>query len=238
MSSKRRKEKSYSIHGMQSILSAFISRHQFAIKPYDSYGTNRASTGCLFRYLEQFGYVKKKKKNTHTQWKIRIYKSTSLFQITVGYNQWCPRLHHKKRTSDSLNAYSISNSLNTHSTSNSLKKKRRKRWDGRESGLFQKKKKRGMEEKVVDFKKKKRGKGDKGERHNEKKTRRRRRGKKRWGQRREKEEEADEKAVEPERKKERKEKKRCIREGEEDGRKARSAAQSMHHPPPPPPPPS
>ena len=153
MSSKRRKEKSYSIHGMQSILSAFISRHQFAIKPYDFYGTNRASTGCFFRYLEQFGYVKKKK----TQWKIRRYKSTSLFQITVGYNQWCPRLHHKKRTSNSLNAYSISNSLNTHSTSNSLKKKRRKRWDGRESGLFQKKKKRGMEEKVVDFKKRRGG---------------------------------------------------------------------------------
>ena len=82
---------------MQSILSAFISRHQFAIKPYDSYATNRASTGCLSRCLEQFGYVKKT-----TQWKIRIYKSTSLFQITVGYNQWCPRLHHKKRTSNSL----------------------------------------------------------------------------------------------------------------------------------------
>ena len=116
MSSKRRKEKSYSIHGMQSILSAFISRHQFAIKPYDSYGTNRASTGCLFRYLEQFGYVKEKKK---TQWKIRRYKSTSLFQITVGYNQWCPQLHHKKL---------ISNSLNTHSTSNSLKKKKKMGW--------------------------------------------------------------------------------------------------------------
>ena len=43
MSSKRRREKSYSIHGMQSILSAFINRHQFAIKPYDSYGTNRAT---------------------------------------------------------------------------------------------------------------------------------------------------------------------------------------------------
>ena len=42
------------------------------------------------------------KKKTHTQWKIRRYKSTSLFQITVGYNQWCPRLHHKKRTSNSL----------------------------------------------------------------------------------------------------------------------------------------
>ena len=90
MSSKWRKEKSYSIHGMQSILSAFINRHQFAIKPYDSYVTNRASNGCLFRYLEQFGYVKK-----NTQWKIRRYKSTSLFQITVGYNQWCHRLHQK-----------------------------------------------------------------------------------------------------------------------------------------------
>ena len=63
MSSKRRKEKSYSIHGMHSILSAFISRHQFAIKPYDSYATNRASTGCLFRCLKQFGHVKKKKYN-------------------------------------------------------------------------------------------------------------------------------------------------------------------------------
>ena len=138
---------------MPSLLSAFISRHQFAIKPYDSYGTDRASTGCLFRYLEQFGYVKKKKKNT--QWKIHRYKSTSLFQITVGYNQWCPRLHHKKRTS---------NSLNTHSTSHSLKKKRRKRG--------------GWKRKWLISKKKKRGKGDKGERHNEKKTRRRRRGKK------------------------------------------------------------
>ena len=86
---------------MQSILSAFISRHQFAIKPYDSYATNRASTICLSRCLKQFGYVKKKKKK-HTQWKIRRYKSTSLFQITIGYNQWCPRLHHKKRTSNSL----------------------------------------------------------------------------------------------------------------------------------------
>ena len=46
--------KYYSIHGMQSILSAFISRHRFAIKSYDSYVTNQASTGCLFRYLEQF----------------------------------------------------------------------------------------------------------------------------------------------------------------------------------------
>ena len=134
MSSKRRKEKSYRIHGMQSILSAFISRHLFAIKPYDSYGTNRASTGCFFRYLEQFGYVKKK-----TQWKIRRYKSTSLFQITVGYNQWCPRLHHKKRTRNSLNAYSISNSLNTHSTSNSLKKKRRKRGGWKRKWLISKK---------------------------------------------------------------------------------------------------
>ena len=146
MSSKWRKEKSYSIHGMQSILSAFINRHQFAIKPYDSYVISRARNGCLLRYLEQFRYVTQKK---NTQWKIRRYKSTSLLQITVGYNQWCPRLHHKKRTSDSLNTYSTSDSLNTYSTSNSLKKKRRKRWgwkrkwfiskeekerDGRESG--------------------------------------------------------------------------------------------------------
>ena len=60
MSSKRRKEKSYSIHGMQSISSAFINRHQFTIKPYDFYVTNWASNGFLFGYLEQFGYVKEK----------------------------------------------------------------------------------------------------------------------------------------------------------------------------------
>ena len=32
MSSKQRKEKSYSIHGMQSTLNDFINRRQFAIK--------------------------------------------------------------------------------------------------------------------------------------------------------------------------------------------------------------
>ena len=77
MSSKQRREKSYSIHGMRSILSAFISRHRFVIKPYHSHMTNRASTGYLFRYLKQFGYVKKK----NAQWKIRRHKSISLFQM-------------------------------------------------------------------------------------------------------------------------------------------------------------
>ena len=155
MSSKQRKEKSYNIHGMQSISSVFISRHQFAIKPYDSYATNRVGTGCLFRCLKQFGLVKKKK---NIQWKIHRYKSTSLFRITAGYNQWCPRLHHKEHTVQAIpsmhtvqvipsNVYSTSNSLNTHSTRNSLKKKKKMRWkrkwfiskeekegDGRESG--------------------------------------------------------------------------------------------------------
>ena len=147
MSSKQRKEKFYSIHGMQSILSAFITRHQFAIKPYDSYATNRASTGCLSRCLEQFGYVKK-----NTQWKIRRYKSTSLFQITIGYNQWCPRLHHKKRTSNSLKCIQFPQYTQY------------KRFP-------QKEEKDEMEEKVVDLQKKKRGREDKGERHNEKKAR-------------------------------------------------------------------
>ena len=52
------------------------------------------STGRLFRCLKQFGHVKEK----NIQWKIHRNKSTSLFQVTVGYNQWCPRLHHKKHT--------------------------------------------------------------------------------------------------------------------------------------------
>ena len=114
----------------------------------------------------------------YIQWKIHRNKSTSLFQITAGYNQWCPRLHHRGHTVQAIpsNTYSTSNSLNTHSTSNSLKKKRKMRWkrkwfiskeekegDGRESGSFQKKK---------------RGREDKGERNNEKKARRRRRGEK------------------------------------------------------------
>ena len=34
----------------------------------------------------------------YIQWEIRRHKSTSLFQITAGYNQWCPRLHHKRYT--------------------------------------------------------------------------------------------------------------------------------------------
>ena len=144
MSSKRRKEKSYSIHGMQSILSAFISRHQFAIKPYDSYATNRVSTGCLSRCLEQFGYVKKKK--THNgkfiDIKVHLY-SKSRFVTINGVLDYII----KSVQAIPSNAYSTSNSLNTHSTSNSLKKKKKMRWkrkwfiskeekegDGRESG--------------------------------------------------------------------------------------------------------
>ena len=72
MNSKQRKEKSCSIHGTRSILSAFISRRWFVIKPYHSYVTNRASASYLFRYFEQFGYVKKKK---NAQWKSRRHKS-------------------------------------------------------------------------------------------------------------------------------------------------------------------
>ena len=94
-------------------------------------------------------------KKKHTQWKIRRYKSTSLLQITVGYNQWCPRLHHTKHTSDSLS---------TCGTNNSLKKKKKKKKVGWKRKWF--------------ISKEKRGRGDKGERHKEKRARRRRRGKK------------------------------------------------------------
>ena len=61
MSSKQRKEKSCSIPGTRSILSVFISRHRFVIKPYHFYVMSLASTGYLFRYFEKSGYVKKKK---------------------------------------------------------------------------------------------------------------------------------------------------------------------------------
>ena len=190
---------------MQSILRALISRHQFAIKPYDSYGTNRASIGCLFRYLEQFGYVKKKKKKTHNgkfaDIKVHLYCKSRLVTINgvldyiIKSVQAIPSIH----TVQAIPS----------------KRKEEKDGDGRESGLFQKKKKRG--------------KGNKGERHNEKKTRRRRRGK-RWGQRREKEEEADEKAVEPERKEEKKrEEERYRREG---GRRKESEEWGAKHAPP------
>ena len=100
MSSKRRKEKSYSIHGMQSILSAFISRHQFAIKPYDSYGTNRASTGCLFRYLEQFGYVTKKTHygkfvdiKVHLYFKSRLVTINGVLDYIIKSVQAIPSMH-------------------------------------------------------------------------------------------------------------------------------------------------
>ena len=140
MSSKRRKEKSYSIHGMQSILGTFISRHQFTIKPYDSQATSGASNGCLFRCLKQFERVRKKK---YIQWKIHRDKSTSLFQITAGYNQWCPRLHHR----------------GAYSTSNSLKYLQYKQFPQyiQYKQFPQKEEKDEMEEKVVHFKRRKRG---------------------------------------------------------------------------------
>ena len=75
-----------------------------------------------------------KKKNI--QWKIHRNKSTSLFQVTIGYNQWCPRLHDKKHTVQAIP------SMRT------VQAKKKKRGG----------KKKGMEEKVVDFKKKKEGK--------------------------------------------------------------------------------
>ena len=139
MSSKRRKEKSYSIHGMQSILSAFISRHQFPVKPYDSYVTNRACTDCLFRCLEQFGYVKKKK--THNEKfayiKVHLYCKSRLVTIngvldyiikSIQYKQFPQCTQYKQ-----------------------FPQKKKK-----------KKKKMEMEEKVADFKKKKEGEGRQG----------------------------------------------------------------------------
>ena len=82
MSSKRRKEKSYSIHGMQNISSVFISRHQFAIKPYDSYATNRVGTGCLFRCLKQFGHVKKTYNGKFIDIKVHLYFKS--WRVTIN----------------------------------------------------------------------------------------------------------------------------------------------------------
>ena len=135
MSSKRRKEKSYSIHGMQSILSAFISRHQFAIKPYDSYVTNRANTGCLFRYLEQFGYVREKKKTHNGKFvdiKVHLYFKSRLVTIN-GVLDYIIKSIQYKRFPQCIQY---------------------KQFPQKE-----KKKKMGMEEKLVDFKKKKEGEG-------------------------------------------------------------------------------
>ena len=120
MSSKQRKEKSYSIHGMQSTLNDFINRRQ---------ATNRTSTGYLFRCLKQFEHVRKKIYVYNGKF-IR-YKTTSLFQIMAGYNQWCPRLHHKRHTVQAIpSTHTVqaipsthtSNSLNTYGTINSFSK--------------------------------------------------------------------------------------------------------------------
>ena len=75
------------------------------------------------------------------------YKSTSLFQIATGYNQWRPRLH-TYSTGNSLNTYSTSNSFNKHSTGDSLKKKKM-------VGALEEKMAGALEEKVVDLKEKK-----------------------------------------------------------------------------------
>ena len=100
-----------------------------------------------------------KKKKKKIQWEIHRYKSTSLFQITAGYNQWCPRLHHKRHTVQAIPSIHTEQAIPSIHTVQAIPSKRRKRCDGRESGSFQKKKKRGMEEKMVDFKK--RGEGGK-----------------------------------------------------------------------------
>ena len=91
------------------------------------------------------------------------YKSTSLFQITTGYNQWRPRLHtyitsnslNTYITSNSLNTYSTSNSFNKHSTGDSLKKKKMVgALEEKMDGVLEEKMAGALEEKVVDLKKK------------------------------------------------------------------------------------
>ena len=102
--------------------------------------TSGASTGFLFRCLKQFGHVKKQKK--YIQWKIHRNKSTSFFQVTVGYNQWCPRLHHKKRTVQAIPSMHTVQAVPSIHTVQAIPSKRKKG------------KKMGMEEKAVDLKKK------------------------------------------------------------------------------------
>ena len=138
MSSKQRKEKSYSIHGMQSTLNDFINRRQYAIKlPRQPIG--RALVICS-DVLYGSSIVRKKKIYIYNGKFIR-YKTASLFQTKAGYNQWWPRLHHKRHTvqatpsthtvqaipsthtSNSLNTYGTINSFNKLSASDSLRKK-------------------------------------------------------------------------------------------------------------------
>ena len=149
MSSKRRKEKSYSIHGMRSILSAFISRHQLAIKPYDSYATNRASTGCLFRCLKQFGHVKKKIQfidiKVHLYFKSRLVTINGVFDY-IRYKQFPQYTPYKQFPQC------------TQYKQYPRKEKRGKKMGMEEKAVDLKKgKKMGVEEKVVDFKKKRGG---------------------------------------------------------------------------------
>ena len=61
MSSKHRKEKSYNMHGMRSILNVFTSRHRFVIQPYhflcDERGAHRLD-------VSNSSNIYKTKKNT------------------------------------------------------------------------------------------------------------------------------------------------------------------------------
>ena len=109
----------------------------------------------MLRCFKQFGHVRKRKTYIHKN------KRTSLFQITEGYNQWCPQLH----TVRAIPSIHTSNSFNKHNTGDSLKKKK-------VADALEEKTAGALEEKAVDLKKKKKKLGDKGKRHNEKKTRR------------------------------------------------------------------
>ena len=131
---------------MQSTLNDFINRRQFATKlPRQPIG--RALVICS-DVLNGSSIVRKKIYIYNGKF-IR-YKTTSLFQIMAGYNQWCPRLHHKRHTvqatpsthtvqatpsthtvqaipsthtSNSLNTYGTINSFNKLSAGDSLRKK-------------------------------------------------------------------------------------------------------------------
>ena len=63
MSSKQRREKSYNIHGMRSILSVFTSRHRFVIlnKALSILMDELGAHWLFIRYLKQFGYIKQRK---------------------------------------------------------------------------------------------------------------------------------------------------------------------------------
>ena len=112
-----------------------------------------------------------KKKDIYIQWEIHRYKSTSLFQITAGYNQWCPRLHHKRHTvqvipsTHTVQAISSMHTIQSIPSISSVQvispKKKKGALEERMAGALEEKMAGALEEKVVDLKGRKRGEGGK-----------------------------------------------------------------------------